>query len=228
MNETIQKCSNDTMTLTVTCTIEFAYEPDSGEYWCEGEGGSKSNIVYISVTSGSVILESPVFPLRGGDSLTLHCKTRFQDSTNFTADFYRNGVLLKSSNTGHMTIGSVNKSDEGLYKCEIAPDGMSPESWVVVRGRDVIMESPVVPVIEGEAVTLRCRKRNSPYLRADFYKDGMLISSSSAGEMTIPSVSKSDKGLYKCYISGSGESAERHLVVKGETNSQKLRLFLTF
>lgn len=55
MDETV-KCSNNTVTMTITCTIDFAYEPDSGEYWCEGEGGRKSNTVNIAVTGMLIFL----------------------------------------------------------------------------------------------------------------------------------------------------------------------------
>ncbi|XP_042257870.1 uncharacterized protein LOC121889740 [Thunnus maccoyii] len=79
------------------------------------------------------------------------------------------------------------------------------------------MESPVLPVTEGAAVTLRCRKNKTSFdLKADFYRDGLLIRSNSTGEMTINNVSKSDEGCYKCSISGAGESAGRWLSVKVE------------
>ena len=84
----------------------------------------------------------------------------------------------------------------------------------------MILESPAVPVKEGDAVTLRCRNRKtSSNLKADFYKNGHLIRSTSSGQLTIHRVSKSDEGLYKCRISGTGESPERQLSVKGETSS---------
>ncbi|XP_023254703.1 sialoadhesin-like, partial [Seriola lalandi dorsalis] len=78
----------------------------------------------------------------------------------------------------------------------------------------VILESPVLPVMEGESVSLRCRTRkNVSDLTADFYKDGLLIGSSSTGNITIESVSRSDDGLYKCNISGAGESPQSRLMV---------------
>ena len=81
----------------------------------------------------------------------------------------------------------------------------------------VILESPVLPVTEWDDVTLSCRKKNTfSNLPADFYKDGLHVGSSSTGEMSIHSVSKSDKGLYKCNISGVGESPESWLAVRGE------------
>ncbi len=90
-------------------------------------------------------------------------------------------------------------------------------------GGHVILDSPVLPVMEGDDVTLSCReKTSSSDLTADFYKDGLLMGSSSTGNMTIHSVSKSDEGFYKCSISGA-ESPDSRLTVTGE-----IRLFLLF
>ncbi|XP_026225453.1 uncharacterized protein LOC113168619 isoform X2 [Anabas testudineus] len=70
--------------------------------------------------------------------------------------------------------------------------------------------------MEGEAVTLRCRnKTSSSQTSADFYHYGSFIGSSSTGNMSIHSVSKSNGGPYKCNISGAGESAESRLTVRG-------------
>ena len=83
---------------------------------------------------------------------------------------------------------------------------------------EVILESPALPVMERHSVTLRCRKRaTSSNLPADFFKDGHFSGTGYTGEMTIDSVSRSDEGLYKCRISGAGNSAESWLAVGGET-----------
>ncbi|XP_044198408.1 high affinity immunoglobulin gamma Fc receptor I-like [Thunnus albacares] len=167
--------------------------------------------------SGSVILESPVLPLMEGDAATLHCRKK-TTSSYFTADFYKDGVLVRSSSTGNMTIHSVSKSDEGLYKCNISGAGESPESRLTVRVGSVILESPAHPVMEADDVTLRCRKKNTALSHiADFYKHGLHFGTGYKGEMTIHSVSKSDEGPYKCSISGAGESAESWLTVRAVT-----------
>lgn len=81
----------------------------------------------------------------------------------------------------------------------------------------VIMETPVLPVMEGEAATLCCRIKSSPANSpAVFCKDGMFIGTSSTGNMSIPRVYKSHEGLYMCRISGAGESPQSWLVVRGE------------
>ena len=91
-------------------------------------------------------------------------------------------------------------------------------SFTCFSAGSVILESPALPVMEGNPVTLRCRNKTpSTNLTADFYKDGLFNRSSSTGEMIIYSVSKCDEGLYKCNISGAGESPESWLAVRGET-----------
>lgn len=80
----------------------------------------------------------------------------------------------------------------------------------------VILEGPA-HVLEGEAVTLHCRNKTlSASLPALFYKDGIFIGTSSTGNMTIHQVYKSHEGLYKCRISGGGESPGSWLAVRGE------------
>uniref|UniRef100_A0A3P8Y6E9 Ig-like domain-containing protein n=1 Tax=Esox lucius TaxID=8010 RepID=A0A3P8Y6E9_ESOLU len=121
-----------------TCTITSTDTGDSGVYWCESGSGQYSNAVNITVSDGDVILESPAHIVNEGDSLTLRCKCRNQRCTNSKVDFYRDGVLIRNETTGEMTISAVMKSDEGFYKCK-SDEIESPESWVTVRGDNIIM-----------------------------------------------------------------------------------------
>ncbi|XP_029610771.1 high affinity immunoglobulin gamma Fc receptor I-like [Salmo trutta] len=184
----------------------------SGVYRCESGSGEHSNAVNITVPAGGVILESPALPVTEGDSVTLRC--RYQGTpSDITAVFYKDGSLIRAESSGEMTIPAVSKSDEGLYKCSNSK-GESPESWMtVMTAGAVILESPALPVTEGDSVTLRCRYQGTPSnLTADFYKDGSLIRTETTGEMTIPAVSKSDEGLYKC-TNSEGESPESWMTV---------------
>ncbi|XP_030608880.1 low affinity immunoglobulin gamma Fc region receptor II-a-like [Archocentrus centrarchus] len=118
---------------TAYCTIHRAYQADSGKYWCETEGGERSSTVNITVTAGSVILESPVFAVLEGHCVTLSCRNK-STSSQLHADFYKDGVLIGNSTTGDMMIHSVSTADEGRYKCSISDAGGSPESWLAVTG----------------------------------------------------------------------------------------------
>ncbi|KAK9525103.1 hypothetical protein VZT92_017438 [Zoarces viviparus] len=115
-----------------SCFIKNAFPEDSGEYWCETGAVKSSNSVNITVTAGSVILESPVLPVAEGAAVTLRCRNK-TTSSNITAHFYKDGLLIRSSSTGNISILSVSRSDEGLYKCRIPDGGESAESWLTVR-----------------------------------------------------------------------------------------------
>ncbi|XP_035805901.2 low affinity immunoglobulin gamma Fc region receptor III-like [Amphiprion ocellaris] len=119
-------------------------------------------------------------------------------------------------------LNNAYASDSGEYWCE-AGGKRSNSINVIIKGRwnvSVVLESPALPVMEGEAVTLRCRNKVNSSLAADFYKDGLHVSSSSSGKMDIHRVSKSDEGLYKCSISGGVESAESRLTVRAHTQQE--------
>ncbi|KAM9425622.1 uncharacterized protein KZ484_011396 [Pholidichthys leucotaenia] len=117
-----------------SCTIEFAFPVDSGSYWCESSDGSSiSSMINLTVSGGSVILQSPVLPVMEGDDVTLTCRTETATS-NLPADFYKDGSFFRTEPAGHMTIHHVSRSDEGQYKCIMSGHGESPSSWISVTG----------------------------------------------------------------------------------------------
>ncbi|XP_049338742.1 basement membrane-specific heparan sulfate proteoglycan core protein-like, partial [Astyanax mexicanus] len=132
----VSDCSSGWGSVTgSTCNISSLSTSHTGVYWCESESGGSSNPVNITVHNGSVILENPVHPVTEGDHLTLRCLYRDPKSSDLTADFYKDGLLLQNQTTGEMIIPTVSKSDEGLYHCKIPEKGESPQSWISVRGR---------------------------------------------------------------------------------------------
>ncbi|XP_060945795.1 uncharacterized protein LOC133022907 [Limanda limanda] len=173
----------------------------SGVVWC-GSGSELSNAVNITTDSDIVILESPVHPVTGGQSVTLGC-TWFRRSLDFSFSFYKNGELLQRDVSSKLEISAVSKSDEGFYKCEHS-GVLSPESWMSVKYSDiVILESPVHPVTGGQSVTLGCTWfRRSLDFSFSFYKNGELLQRDVSSKLEISAVSKSDEGFYKCEHSG--------------------------
>uniref|UniRef100_A0A3Q1GM99 Ig-like domain-containing protein n=1 Tax=Acanthochromis polyacanthus TaxID=80966 RepID=A0A3Q1GM99_9TELE len=115
------------------------------------------------------------------------------------------------------SVDTVYPEDSGEYWCETTRGERSNSVNVTVTAAPVILESPALPVSEGDDVILRCRNKTSPTkLGVFFYKDGRYLREGSAGEMTVRNVSKSDEGMYKCSISGAGRSLESWLSVRGE------------
>ncbi|XP_044040167.1 low affinity immunoglobulin gamma Fc region receptor II-like isoform X1 [Siniperca chuatsi] len=128
-----------------SCNISYVLPLDSGVYWCESREGATSNTISITVTDGSVILQSPVLPVMEGHDVTLHCKPKTPPSDR-PAAFYKDGSLISTEPTGHMTIHHVSKSDEGLYKCHISRHGESPPSWISVTGGILSTGKPTTTV----------------------------------------------------------------------------------
>uniref|UniRef100_A0A7N8XD97 Ig-like domain-containing protein n=1 Tax=Mastacembelus armatus TaxID=205130 RepID=A0A7N8XD97_9TELE len=115
-----------------TCTIWTIYPTDSGVYWCESVDGKQSNSVNITITDRSVILESPALPVSEGSAVMLRC--RAETNSNHVFNFYKDEYLIGSSSTGEITIHSISKADEGLYKCNISGGAGSESSWLAVNG----------------------------------------------------------------------------------------------
>ncbi|XP_030285791.1 low affinity immunoglobulin gamma Fc region receptor II-like isoform X5 [Sparus aurata] len=114
-----------------SCIHKNVYPEEGGEYWCEDGEGKRSNTITITVTNGSVVLDSPALPVMEGAAVTLRCRYK-TTSPNLTAGFYKDGHLIRSSSTGEMIIHSVSRSEEGQYKCNISGLGESSESLLDV------------------------------------------------------------------------------------------------
>ncbi|XP_056431860.1 high affinity immunoglobulin gamma Fc receptor I-like [Gadus chalcogrammus] len=123
------------------CNITLAGEHNSGSYWCGSNSGERGEVVNITVTAGSVILESPVHPVPEGSPVTLRCLMSHKSSKklvvvtrmNQSCTFSRDGRSIGVGLTGEMSFAAVNRSHEGLYTCTFS--GVeSPGSWLAVRG----------------------------------------------------------------------------------------------
>ncbi|XP_067380133.1 carcinoembryonic antigen-related cell adhesion molecule 20-like isoform X2 [Channa argus] len=152
------------------------------------------------------------------ESVSFHCEG-LDDSTQLRGIRNTEGFLsVCDSNetaTASCTIDRAYRADSGEYWCETKEGKRSNIVNITVTAGPVILESPVLPVMEGDNVTLGCRiKRTSFNIFPSFYKDGRFIANSSTGEIIIHSVSKSDEGLYKCNISDVGESPQSLLIIK--------------
>ncbi|XP_062849704.1 leukocyte immunoglobulin-like receptor subfamily A member 4 [Trichomycterus rosablanca] len=203
--------------------ISDVTENHAGKYTCTGTetGGSRSShpsdAVLLTVSGESSPVYLIISPSRTqhftDESLSLSCVDQSK-STEWRVRRYTDhrGVLNCSSVSGSdrestCNISSLSTSLTGVYWCESESGGSNPVN-ITVHGGDVILESPVHPVTEGESLTLHClyRKTKPSNLRADFYKDGSVVQNQTSGEMMIHHVSKSDEGFYHCKYPEGGES----------------------
>ncbi|KAM9718082.1 uncharacterized protein ACNS7B_021517 isoform 2-T2 [Menidia menidia] len=146
------QCGPDWGRLTGSvCRISGLFERDSGAYWCESGGGAAGPSTPLTVSGGPVILQSPVLPVMEGGALTLSCTARVPPSSPTAALFYKDGSLIRTEPTGHMTLQPVSRSDEGLYSCSIGGD-RSPSS----RVRVTAFTPPGSPPLVSEWLVVGC------------------------------------------------------------------------
>ncbi|XP_041937650.1 putative high affinity immunoglobulin gamma Fc receptor IC [Alosa sapidissima] len=212
-----------------TFTIRGAAESHKGQYWCQGErrdrptASQPSRKITLNVkASKPKVTLSPDHQLLTGDSVTLRCEL-LGVSSGLVFYWYKDTQTsdpVAQTDGNSYSISSVKVSDGGQYWCRAGrgdPVFYTQYSDAVeikcIEG-DVILESPVHPVTEGDPLTLRCRYRYPSNISADFYKDGTLLQTSTTGEMTIPAVSKAHEGLYKCSNTERGESPESRVTVR--------------
>ncbi|XP_044039019.1 Fc receptor-like protein 5 isoform X2 [Siniperca chuatsi] len=135
------------------------------------------------------------------DSVTLSCEG---NSTKWRISrFSKSGNLTDCSSWGTMTGSTCNthlsQYIDGVYWCESETGQFSNAVNITGQYDDTILVSPVHPVAERDYVTLGCKLRTENVLsNVDFYKNGKLIQNDTRRELTIPAVSKSDEGFYKC------------------------------
>ncbi|XP_046907633.1 titin-like isoform X2 [Hypomesus transpacificus] len=163
------------------------------------------------------------------ESVSLSCELK-GNSTGWTLRRYSGSELYtvcSSVSPSTCTIEPLNVEHSGVFWCESGSGEDSNAVNITVHVGSVILESPVHPVTEGDSVTLRCRHKTPPSSpEVDFYKDGNLIRKETTGEMTIPAVSQSDKGLYKCTYSDREESSQSWLLVRVPSSSVGLMVGL--
>uniref|UniRef100_A0A671L9H2 Ig-like domain-containing protein n=1 Tax=Sinocyclocheilus anshuiensis TaxID=1608454 RepID=A0A671L9H2_9TELE len=224
-------------------TFSPVTESDAGKYFCYGaeRGGSRTSNIgdEVTLTVGvsppvSLIISPSRTQHFTSVSLSLSCEDQ-SNSDRWRVKRYTESLGLEdcsssvwASQTGSTcTISSTITSDTGVYWCQ-SESGENYHPVNITVHPDVILESPVHPVTEGDTLTLRCLYQHStpPNLRADFYKDGSLIQSQTT-EMIIFNVSKSHEGFYYCKHSERGESPKSWISVRVSRSESQISVLHT-
>ncbi|KAG7497950.1 Fc receptor 5 [Solea senegalensis] len=100
--------------------------------------------------------------------------------------------------TGSTCITKLNHKD-AVYWCESKSGQFSSAINISVSVKDILLESPPHPVAKGAAVTLRCKLKTGNFV-ADvfFYKNNKVVQNDTRWTLTIPAMSESHEGFYRC------------------------------
>ncbi|XP_043101551.1 titin-like [Puntigrus tetrazona] len=212
-------------------TLSPAALQHTGVYTCRAERGrpvfythnSSTQLLWITGKWSRVSLK--VSPSRSqhflSHSLSLSCEDQ-RSSSGWTVRRYTDRKTEDcSKQTGsRCRIDSLSTSDTGVYWCQSESGEKHHPLNITVHNGEVILESSVDPLVEGDTLTLRClhQSTNSSILGADFYKDGSLVQNQTTGEMNITTVSKSHEGFYYCKTQ-RGESPKSWISVRAASSS---------
>uniref|UniRef100_A0A3P9N0K6 Ig-like domain-containing protein n=1 Tax=Poecilia reticulata TaxID=8081 RepID=A0A3P9N0K6_POERE len=154
-----------------------------------------------TVSNKVVVTRRPNWPhIFSGETITLTCEVQRGETTEWTYEWKRNETTVQSENDKDLTL-SVSESSSGEYRCQcrLRDDWHSVTKW----SEKIPLLVPVLPVTEGDPVTLSCRDKKQNLLsNVFFYHNDKLIHNDNRGELKISAVSKSDEGFYKCQHSG--------------------------
>ncbi|XP_026103870.1 B-cell receptor CD22-like isoform X2 [Carassius auratus] len=219
-------------------TVSSAALNHTGVYVCSAEREKPvysthySNEQPLCVTGVSPPVSLIISPSRTQHftliSLSLSCEDQ-SNSDRWTVRRYKDNWGLEdcllsrwgSQKGSTCKIMSTDPSYTGVYWCQ-SESGDSYQPVNITVHLDMILESPVHPVTEGDSLTLRCLYKHStpPILRADFYKDGSLIQNQTT-EMIISTVSKSHEGFYYCKHPERGESPKSWISVRASSTTSE-------
>ncbi|KAG7233013.1 hypothetical protein INR49_007762 [Caranx melampygus] len=187
---------------------------------------TRSSVVGLQMSRSARLTVSPSSSqLFKRDSVSLSCE---EDDSSAGWKVMRNttrdtragcGVDWGRSTGSSCNISYVDPLDSGVYWCESREGATTSSSInITVTGGPVILQSPVLPVMEGHELTLSCQSKETPpsHPPAAFYKDGSPIRTEPTRHMTIHHVTKSDEGLYSCDITGHGASPPSWITVTGQ------------
>ncbi|XP_017164003.1 uncharacterized protein LOC103476161 [Poecilia reticulata] len=139
------------------------------------------------------------------DSVSFHCEGNSTDWRLMRVSETGQPSFLNSSNWGRKQSVIRNWSDGGIFWCESGLGEFSNAVNITLQNDSSapLLLSPVLPVTEGDPVTLSCRDKKQNLLsNVFFYHNDKLIHNDNRGELKISAVSKSDEGFYKCQHSG--------------------------
>ncbi|XP_047674895.1 platelet endothelial cell adhesion molecule-like [Tachysurus fulvidraco] len=219
--------SSETETGTHQYIISSVSVSDGGQYRCRAGRGNPvyytdySDELWVNVTGESSPVSLIIRPSRtqhfNADSLSLSCEDQ-RDSTGWTVRRYTQSETSSdcSSVSGSTcNISSLSTSHTGVYWCQSESGERSNSVNITVHNGDVILDSPVQPVTEGQPLILRCLNRSKlSESRVYFYKNNSILQNQTTGEMIISSVSMSDEGFYHCKHQERGESPKSWVSVK--------------
>nr|XP_055069784.1 uncharacterized protein LOC129450799 [Misgurnus anguillicaudatus] len=161
-----------------------------------------------------------------GKEFSLHCSVNDGNSTGWILWRLKGAEVISGclplngtespGNTENCRFTDIDSKNSGLYWCESSDgDKKSNSVNITVSYGEIVLLSPVHPVMRGESITLECKSWLYELSQTLLYKNGVQVLSVNGTQMTIENVTQDDEGFYKCaFANTSLESSENWLSVR--------------
>ncbi|XP_028681500.2 basement membrane-specific heparan sulfate proteoglycan core protein-like [Erpetoichthys calabaricus] len=197
------------------CTISAIVWSDQGEYKCQAHTGKPSVQLYTSRPLLLNITEHPEVSflqwptwtvLFAGDTVTLNCRVNgnplFKKFWWFMATANHLRQNLSCENIPSCSVTFSDKNQSGLYWCETEwGEKRSKAVSFTVTADMVALQTPPLPLTEGDNVTLECRTQYLTSYTTKVYHEDQERQPS----VWYTRVKKEHEGRYKCVVF-SGET----------------------
>ncbi|XP_051779977.1 Fc receptor-like protein 3 [Erpetoichthys calabaricus] len=197
------------------CTISAIVWSDQGEYKCQAHMGKP---FFQSYTSRPLLLNITEHPevsflqwptwtvLFAGETVTLNCRVNgnplFKKFWWFMATANHLRQNLSCENIPSCSVTFSHKNQSGLYWCETeSGEKRSKAVSFIVTADMVALQTPPLPLTEGDNVTLECRTQYLTNYTTKVYHEDQERQPS----VWYTRVKKEHKGRYKCVVF-SGET----------------------
>lgn len=183
--------------------IVFAGSGDSGDYKCRTRTGGTSEIVTLSVISGPVILQAPLYVYEG-DNISLRCSSPFGSVATQTI-FYRNNQTISKFTTND-TLQLKYTDLKDTYSCSkqvLTPITHTYRAETIISYTENAGTIPVTftpdwnKLLTGDNITMTCNGGNDwtyQWFQNDtFVAEGQIY--------TITSAQVGHSGIYQCRTS---------------------------
>uniref|UniRef100_A0A3Q3MMY8 Uncharacterized LOC109986740 n=1 Tax=Labrus bergylta TaxID=56723 RepID=A0A3Q3MMY8_9LABR len=200
-NDTEQMQTNETWKIAVATPWH------SGSYQCESNRQTSDKItinVLGYAPSASLIIRTGQPVMRVNESVILqldnedglrgwHCEVYRGKTTKYIKLKLQEDSVSLDFQTSQLTV------PETIFWCMNGGQHRSNQITVRTSEKTVSLEMYPLPAVVGESLTLRCLVWGTDQIsQTTFYKDGVMLVRSDDPTYTIPSVTESAKGRYKC------------------------------
>ncbi|XP_039599765.1 B-cell receptor CD22-like [Polypterus senegalus] len=220
-------------------SISSVARSDQGEYKCQAYSGRPSVQLYASDPLMLKLTEHPEVSLEwtpmwtvlfAGEDVTFSCRVEGDSQMKtfrwFVAAANNSKQTLSCENTPSCPVTFSDKNQSGLYWCETElGERRSKAVDFTVTADMVALQTPPLPLTEGDNVTFGCRTQNpTKYTAKVFHEDQEMLPSGGY----FP-VEKEHEGRYKCAVFSDqtllNSSEELHIPVRDFFSSVTLSVF---